>query len=246
MNIVFKNQTIVVTGSTRGIGKDIAERFWELGGNVVFTGTNKSEIESLNEECGDRKHYCHLDFLDESSVSAFISYVQSLPRVDVCINNAGINRIQHIYDLSLNDWEDVVTVNLKGPTILLKFVGDIMKKQNYGRLVNIASIFGVITREKRAIYSTTKSGLLGLTRTASVDLAPYNVLVNAVSPGFISTDLTRQILSEDEICELAGKIPMGRLGEPADVTSIVLFLASTMNTYITGQNIIVDGGYVNI
>lgn len=246
MKVGFENQTIIVTGSTRGIGKDIAERFWELGGNVVFTGTNNSEIDVLNQSCTDRKCYCHLDFLDINSVEAFVKYIQSLPRIDVCINNAGINRIQPIYDLSISDWEDVVAVNLKGPTILLKVVGDIMRKQNYGRVVNIASIFGVITREKRAIYSTTKSGLIGLTRTASVDLAPYNVLVNAVSPGFIATDLTREILSEQEISELSGRIPLGRLGDPADVSSIVLFLTSTWNTYITGQNIIVDGGYVNI
>jgi 3-oxoacyl-[acyl-carrier protein] reductase len=121
-----------------------------------------------------------------------------------------------------------------------------MKKNNYGRVVNIASIFGVISREKRSIYSSSKSGLIGLTRAMALDLAPHNILVNSVSPGFVLTDLTKKMLGGPEIRELKSKIPIKRLAMPADISKVVLFLSSDLNTYLVGQNIIVDGGYANI
>ena len=116
----------------------------------------------------------------------------------------------------------------------------------YGRIVNISSIFGVVGKAKRAAYSAAKAGLIGLTLTAAVDLAPYNVLVNSVSPGFVLTDLTKRILNKKDISQIKSFIPMGRLGRPEDIAPIVLFLASELNTYITGQNIVADGGYVSI
>ena len=121
-----------------------------------------------------------------------------------------------------------------------------MKRNGYGRIINIASILGVISKEKRSIYSSSKFGIIGMTMAVSNELARYNVLVNAVSPGFVLTDLTKRILGKDEMEALEAQIPAQRLAGPADISNVVLFLASTFNTYITGQNIIVDGGYVNI
>lgn len=139
-----------------------------------------------------------------------------------------------------------MNVNLKAPFLITKTVGRKMKRQGYGRIVNIASVFGVVSREQRAAYSSSKFALRGLTMAVSNELARHNVLVNAVSPGFILTDLTRRILSEQEIVDLAQQIPMRRFGKPEEIAKVVLFLASSMNTYLTGQNIIVDGGYVNV
>lgn len=248
MEIKFKNKVVVITGATRGIGKGIAERFYDSGATLILTGANKSKIEKLNESVKDKKRikYFHLDLLNDRSIKTFVSKMRGYSRIDVCINNAGINKIGHIYDVDQKDWDDIVKVNLSGPFLLCKELGKIMKKRRYGRIVNIASIFSEITREKRAAYTATKSGLVGLTRTVSLDLAPYNVLVNSVSPGFILTDLTKRILKKVEISSLKNSIPLGRLGTPEDIASLVLFLASDINTYITGQNIVADGGYVNI
>jgi len=121
-----------------------------------------------------------------------------------------------------------------------------MKKNLYGRIINIASIFGVISKAKRSIYTTSKFGLRGLTVTSSIELAPFNVLVNSISPGFVLTELTKNILSEEEMKNIALQVPMGRFAEVDEISRVVLFLASSMNTYITGQNIVVDGGFTNV
>jgi len=248
MKIDFKNKIVIVTGATRGIGKNIAENLYRLGAKLLLTGTDSNQVKAKNKALGRNKRirYFHLDLLDENSVRKFLSDVGNLKKIDVCINNAGINRIDYAESVPLSDWDDIVKVNLRGPFILSREVGGIMKRNRYGRIVNIASIFGVITREKRAAYTATKSGLIGLTRTMAVELASYNILVNSVSPGFILTDLTCNILTRSQIKQLKSLIPARRLGTPEDVSRVVLFLASELNTYIAGQNIIVDGGYVDV
>lgn len=239
----FKNKTAIVTGATRGIGQKIAEDLYDLGATLILTGADRDRIKRLK---GNRRiKYYHLDFLDNESVSGFMEALKEYEKIDICINNAGINRINYIYDILEEDWDRIMKVNLSGPFKLIKEVARIMKKKKYGRIVNIASIYGTITREKRAAYTATKSGLIGLTKTAALDLAPYNILVNSVSPGFILTDLTKRILSAKEREALRTAVPLKRLGLPGDISPVVLFLASDLNTYITGQNIIADGGYVN-
>ena len=121
-----------------------------------------------------------------------------------------------------------------------------MQERKFGRIINITSIFGVISKAKRSIYTTTKFGLRGLTVTSAIELAPYNVLVNSVSPGFVLTELTKSILSEEEMKNLASQVPIGRFAEPDEISHVVLFLASPLNTYLTGQNIVVDGGFVDV
>jgi 3-oxoacyl-[acyl-carrier protein] reductase len=250
MNLKFNDKTVLITGATRGIGKQIAQDFQKLGAQLILTGTNIDEINKLNEEhkkSDDKKiqYYC-VDFSKDDSLTAFIKDLGKHKRIDVCINNAGINRINSITDTKLTDWKDIMDVNIKAPFIILREVGNKMKTNRYGRIVNIASIYGVISKEKRAIYSSSKFGLIGLTKSISIELAPHNILANCVSPGFVLTDLTKKILNENEMKELENKIPMGRLAVPEDISRVVLFLSSDLNTYITGQNLIVDGGYVSI
>ena len=136
-------------------------------------------------------------------------------------------------------------MNLKGPYLLTRLVATKMKKNHYGRIINMASIFGVVSRPKRSIYSMTKAGIIGFTVAISNELAPWGVLANTVSPGFILTDLTRKNLSVAERRALTAQIPLGRLGQPSDISRVVLFLASDWNTYLTGKNIIVDGGFID-
>lgn len=250
MEIHFGNKVVLITGATRGIGKRLAHDFEGLGAELILTGTRPEQIKELNENLGENnrkniKYFC-VDFSNEGSLLDFIHELREYQRIEVCINNAGINKIDSIYDISSTDWDDIINVNLKAPFLILREVSKLMKKNGYGRIVNIASIFGVISKQKRAVYSSSKSGLVGLTRAVAIDLAPYNILVNSVSPGFVLTDLTKKILTQVEIQDLASSIPQGRLATPEDISKVILFLSSDLNTYITGQNIIVDGGYVNI
>ncbi len=248
MRIDFTNRVVIVTGATRGIGRTIAEYLYKAGATLLLTGTDPQQIRQLNARVKNKKRirYLALDFRNEYSVRQFLNEIKKYKKIDACINNAGTNRINYIDDFPVADWDEIIKVNLTGPFLLMKEAAKIMKRRYYGRIVNISSIFGVVGKAKRAAYSAAKAGLIGLTRTAAVDLAPYNVLVNSVSPGFVLTDLTKRILNKKDISQIKSFIPMGRLGRPEDIAPIVLFLASELNTYITGQNIVADGGYVSI
>ncbi len=250
MEIDFKEQIVLVTGSTRGIGKQIADDFEQLGANLILIGTNKEEIDKLNKEAGGKrksfKRYYAVDFADRESVRFFLDKINSYEKIDVCVNNAGINRINYIDKTLKKDWDDIITVNLEAPFMITRQVSKTMKKNKYGRIVNISSIFGVISKAKRSIYSVSKFGIRGLTVSSALDLAPYNILVNTVSPGFVLTELTKNILSEKEMKKLSRQVPLGRFAEPAEISKTILFLASKHNTYITGQNIVVDGGFINV
>lgn len=250
MKIDFQGQTVLVTGATRGMGKQFADDFAKLGANLILTGTDKDKIETLNREANrdgqvTRKYYA-VDFTNAESTKAFIETINTYQKIDVCINNAGINRINFIDETLIEDWKDILSVNLEAPFMITRAVSQLMKKNRYGRIINIASIWGVISKARRSVYTTTKYGLRGLTVSAAIELAPYNVLVNSVSPGFVLTELTNSILSEEEIKDLAAKVPIGRFAEPEEISRVVLFLASSLNTYLTGQNIVVDGGFVNV
>ena len=242
MNIDFTNKTVLVTGGTRGIGASIVRHFANLNGDVIATGVNKDQLHKLNN---GRVNYHYLDLNNKKSISDFIEYIDQQKKIDILINNAGINKINSINEIRDEDWDNIYNINLHGPFILTRAVSRIMKNNNYGRIVNIASILGVISREKRAAYSTTKSGLIGLTKATALDLAKDNILVNSISPGFIDTELTKNILGEKSMRELSYSIPLKRLGDSDEIAKLVLFLASDQNTYITGENIIIDGGYTN-
>lgn len=248
MKINFDGRIALVTGATRGIGKQIADDLGRLGAELILTGTNPDEIANLNRACycqNPPRRWYAVDFANAESVKMFLREIETYNRIDICINNAGINRINSIDKIQEEDWQDIMHVNLDGPFLITRSVSRIMMKHGYGRIVNIGSIFGAISKEKRAAYSVTKFGLRGLTAATSLDLAKYNILVNTVSPGFVSTDLTRLILGEKGMQEMAEMVPLGRLASPDEISRVVLFMVSDFNTYMTGQNIIVDGGVVN-
>lgn len=236
MNIDFHGQVVMITGGTRGIGKELADLFSASGAETIVTGRSASG-----------RHRClEVDFMDRASVDRFLGEVEQTERIDVLINNAGINRINPIDETRVEDWEALRAVNLDGPFLVTRAVSRIMKRHRYGRIVNIASIFAVISKARRVLYSMTKFGLRGLTVGAAADLARHGILVNTLSPGFVMTELTRSILSEADMQQLASEVPMGRFAEPVEIAKVALFLASRENTYMTGQNIVVDGGFVNV
>ena len=206
--------TVVVTGGTRGIGAAIAAELETRGANVVATGTSAEQVADLNKSNSGSIEYLHLDFLDSASLDTATVRLRELKRIDALVNNAGVNRINPIWDMKTEDWDLLMEVNLKGVFKLTQSVASRMKEQGAGRILNIASIFGVVSKEKRAAYSTTKFGLLGFTKGIAHDLGPHNVLVNALSPGFVMTELTKSILSEQEMEDLAGDVSLQRFAQP--------------------------------
>jgi 3-oxoacyl-[acyl-carrier protein] reductase len=246
MKLDFDGQTALVTGATRGIGRQIALDLASLGARVLLTGTDEQRaLGSAKLLSGKGHRGLVVDFCDSASTDSFIAAVGLEPRIDVLVNNAGINRINPIDAILDEDWLAVQRVNLEAPLRLTRAVSRIMKANGYGRIVNISSIFGVVSKEKRALYSITKFGLRGLTLASAHDLAAHGVLVNSVSPGFVRTELTDRLLSPNEQAALASQVPLRRFANPDEISPVVIFLASSLNTYITAQDVVVDGGFIS-
>ena len=239
---MFLNKSIVVTGGTRGIGAQIVKMFASEGANVICTGRDEIDLMARRKNAPDNVKYIQLDLEDEESVSSFNKYISGLSSLDVLVNNAGINKIDRVENISMADFKSVMEVNVNGPFYISKMACKLMMEKG-GHVVNIASIWSNITKEGRASYSTSKAALVGLTRSLAVDFAGCNVLVNAVSPGFTATDLTSDSLTTNEIINLESQIPCNRMAEPKEIAELVLFLTSSKNTYITGQNFVIDGGF---
>ncbi|OGQ05094.1 MAG: dehydrogenase [Deltaproteobacteria bacterium RIFCSPLOWO2_01_44_7] len=226
----------LVTGGTRGIGFAIAEALLKAGYEVSVTGTDPSGKGPKGSS------YFACDFSDLSVMEKFAKEIAEM-KWDVLVNNAGINKVGPIPDYNPKDFETIQQVNLTAPFLLCQAVLPGMCQRRYGRIVNITSLFSVVSREGRFAYSASKSGLAGMTRALALEAAKDNVLINCVAPGFIDTDLSQHVLGEKGMQEVALKIPMKRLAKPSEIAAWVRFLVSDENTYMTGQNIVIDGGY---
>jgi 3-oxoacyl-[acyl-carrier protein] reductase len=243
MTINFENKNVLVTGGTRGIGAKIAEQFAENGARVTITSTSADSSQLFRKKFPHLPARClEVDFSNLESTLSFADRISS-DSFDILINNAGINKITSFDQIPLGDWQKIQDVNLRAPFIVSQAVSQSMIKNSWGRIINISSVFGVVTKEKRLSYTTSKSGLIGMTKTMALDLAPHNILVNSISPGFIDTELTRNILSPAEIDQIVSQVPLKKLGQPSDVAQLTLFLASPLNQFLTGENIMVDGGF---
>ena len=226
----------LVTGGTRGIGAASAQALFEAGYEVFASGT--SPTGQAPKGC----KYLTCDFSDASALEFFAAEVARLD-LDVLVNNAGINKIGPLSDYDLADFSRIQQVNVMAPFVLCRAVVPGMQKRRWGRIVNITSVFGVVSKVGRSAYSASKSSLLGLSRALALEVATDNVLVNCLAPGFVDTELTQRILGEKGISDIVATVPMGRLAATQEIARYVLFLVSEENTYMTGQNIVVDGGF---
>ena len=249
MVIDFTGKTALVTGATRGIGKAIADTLWQSGAEVYLTGTKQEEIDSLNQEVEsqgiERKHYLSVDLNSEYSLNKFLLELEKLPEIDICVNNAGINIVRDFCEVPFEEFMKVQKVNVFGPRQILNVVVPKMKANKYGRIVNIASILSVINRPGRSSYGISKNAIHGLTKALSIELAADNIMVNSVSPGFTMTELTKNTNTPEQLVELGNKVAARRLADPQEQANVVAFLCSEQNSYMTGQNLVVDGGYTN-
>jgi 3-oxoacyl-[acyl-carrier protein] reductase len=236
-------QKVLVTGATRGIGRAIAARLLQDGYEVYGTGTQNSaeRCAVLTDLAG--VHWLDVNFSNRDSVRDFLTVIAGLGPFDGLVNNAGVNRIKPLDEVDEDDYDFVHDTNLRAPYMISREVIRGMAAQGSGRIVNIASIWSVITKAHRSLYSSAKTGLVGLTRALAVESGPKGILVNSVSPGFVLTDMTRESLSDEQIAELTAQVPMQRMAAPEDIAEVVRFLLSPENRYLTGQNLVVDGGF---
>ena len=247
VEINLENKIALVTGGTRGIGKAIVDDLLRSGAKVFATGTNVAQIKELNTtNKNSQLTYLQLNLSNSDNVKDFIAKTLELTDVDILINNAGINIVSGADKITDESFLQIQEVNVHGPFLLAQAFGKQMVKRNWGRIVNIASIWGVVTRPGRLSYSASKMALLGINKTLAVEWAKNNVLVNAVSPGFTLTELTKTTNTEEELNIIKNKIPQNRLALPEEIAKGVLFLSSNLNSYIVGQNLIIDGGYTTI
>lgn len=243
----FKNKVVLVTGASRGIGKEIAINFASKGASLIINASRESE--ALEDTFKKIKEY-NVDVLKavgdiskEEDVKNIFKIAKEMNGVDILINNAGITRDTLILRMKAEQWDDVINVNLKGTFLCSKYAMKGMLKKRDGRIINIASVSGLIGNIGQANYSASKGGVIALTKTIAKEVASRNITCNAIAPGLIDTDMSRK-MNEEARNMLISKIPMGRMGKTKEVMELICFLASENSAYITGQTITIDGGLV--
>ncbi len=239
-----EERTVIVTGGARGIGQTICLAMAGPGTRIYYNDVleNADETGKLVAEAGGTAVYHRADVTSEKEVKTFFdSVLEETGRIDVLVNNAGVTRDGFLVRMKEKDWDLVMNINLKGAFNCMKLAGKQMMKQRAGRIVNISSVVGASGNPGQANYSASKAGLVGLTKTAALELAGRGVTVNAVAPGYIETEMT-EALSDKAKDALLGRVPLKRPGQPRDLDGAVVFLASDASEYITGQTLLVDGG----
>ena len=243
---LLEGQTAVVTGASRGIGKAIAILLAKEGAEVIINYSssleNANKVVSEINSLGGKAYPLQADISNENSVNELIKAVlEKNKQIDVLVNNAGITKDGLLMRMKTEDWQKVVDLNLSGVFYCTRAVSRQMLKQKKGRIINITSVVGLMGNPGQSNYSAAKAGVIGLTQSAAKEFASRGITVNAVAPGFISTDMTKDLNSE----VILSAIPLGRFGSPDDVAGAVKFLAADPSAaYITGQTIQVDGGMV--
>jgi 3-oxoacyl-[acyl-carrier protein] reductase len=245
MKVDLSGQVALVTGASRGLGEAVAKALGASGARVVCVARNVEKLGDTVESiiaAGGAAEAFPCDVTNSASVNELVEKIEAtLGRLDILVNNAGITRDTLIPRMSDEQWDEVICTNLRGAFLFTRAASRLMMSQRYGRIINMASVSGLIGNPGQANYSASKAGLIGMTRTVARELASRNVTVNAVAPGFIETEMTAA-LGPLVVDEVKKRVPAKRLGTPADVAAAVLFLASRDASYLTGQVITVDGG----
>jgi 3-oxoacyl-[acyl-carrier protein] reductase len=239
-------RTILVTGGSRGIGRGICLAFAHADNHVFFNyssaGEAAAETEKLVAEAGGTATGVQVNVASETEVQEFVGRaLDETGRIDVLVNNAGITRDGLLVRMKESDWEDVLSINLKGTFLCIKAVTKTMMKQRYGRIINVSSVVGVSGNPGQANYVAAKAGIIGLTKGVAKELASRNITANVVAPGYIETDMTADLPDKAKEA-MVNQIPLGRPGTAEDIAKVVVFLASDDAAYITGQTLHVSGG----
>jgi len=242
--MLLQSKVALITGGARGIGAEIAKKFVENKAKVLICDVDKDAGLKMVQEIGNDVEFFQMDIGSEVEVTNTVEKICSqFNRIDILVNNAGITRDKLLLRMTKEDWDRVIKINLTGTFLVTKAVMKIMMKQRYGKIINIASVIGLIGNAGQANYAASKAGIIGFTKSCAKELASRNITVNAIAPGFIETQMT-DVLTEDIKQYYLKLIPMKKFGKPEDVAQTALFLASNQSSYITGQVICLDGGMV--
>jgi NAD(P)-dependent dehydrogenase (short-subunit alcohol dehydrogenase family) len=235
----------LVTGGVRGLGIAMAEALAEAGAIVAVTARSHDAASAAARELGGQAFGIAVDVTDRASVEAMVARVlNDHGRLDILVNNAGVNVRGSIEQLEEDDWDQVLDTNLKGPWLCCRAVGSAMKRQKWGRVINLSSMLAEISLPGRTPYASSKGGLTMLTKTLALEWAPDGINVNAIAPGPFATEMNLPLLNDPEVrATFQAKIPLGRWGEPQELGAVAVFLASEASSFITGATIFVDGGY---
>ncbi len=236
----FSGKKVFITGASRGIGRTIAQAFRDEGAWVI--GTHTRESNETDDVC---QEWVAADFLDLNQIKACAGRVRDA-QPDVLVNNAGINKIAPFVEINSDEFMAIQQVNTFAPFILCQAAIPSMKRKGWGRIVNVSSIWGKISKEHRASYSASKFAIDGMTLALAAEHSADGIVANSIAPGFIDTELTRRVLGEAGIRSITSLVPARRLGQPDEIARLVLWLASEENTYLTGQNIAIDGGFSRV
>jgi 3-oxoacyl-[acyl-carrier protein] reductase len=244
--MLLEGKKALVTGGSRGIGREIVLAFLREGASVYFVDLNPSDHLSEYQEAaaktGATVAFTQANVADEDEITKAVQDIlESAAGLDILVNNAGITRDNILFRMSSKEWHDVLEVNLTSAFYISKLISRQMLRAKTGAIINVASIVGVIGNAGQANYSASKAGLIGFTKSLAREVASRGIRVNAVAPGFIRTPMTER-LNEEQKEKLFQQIPLARLGEPAEVAKVILFLASDLSSYLTGQVINIDGG----
>ena len=243
----IENKIVIITGAARGIGFSLAEAFAEHKATVIILDINQDIVENATQKLSDKGFKAfgyEADITNSIRIAeVFKEIYKKFGKIDVLINNAGITKDGLIMKMKESDWDAVMNVNLKGTFICTQKVSRYMLKQRDGVILNIASVIGLMGNAGQANYAASKGGIIALTKSTAKEFSSRNIRVNAIAPGFIETEMTKQ-LPEDVVKKYAEVIPLNRMGKPKDVANLCIFLASDMANYITGQTIQVDGGLI--
>jgi 3-oxoacyl-[acyl-carrier protein] reductase len=244
MKIDLTGRTALVTGSTRGIGRAIAQTLADAGARVAVVGRDAAKASDVAAQLPGNAQGFGADVSDPAAVVSLVEGVEAaFGQVDILVNNAGLTRDNILFRIKDDDWDAVLDANLRGAFVAIRAAARGMMKRRWGRIINIASIVGLTGNKGQANYAASKAGLIGLTKSVAKELGSRNILVNAIAPGFIETDMTNAMTAEARTA-LSGQIPLDRLGKPEDIAAMVAFLASEHASYVTGQVLVVDGGMV--
>jgi len=242
-------KTALVTGGSKGLGKAMARGLAEAGADIVISSRHEEELKPALDEIlhgtGRRGAYIVADMAKRDDVSRLAGEaLKKLGRIDILINNAGTNIPQPVDEIKDADWDRVLEINLNSIMALTRAIVPQMKERKWGRIIHISSIMGIISKGGRNAYSVTKSALIGFARASAIDLGPFGITVNCIAPGPFLTDLPGKLLSQAEKDEFSKMTVMNRWGEPSELVGPALLLASDAGSYITGETLVVDGGFV--
>ena len=243
MDLKLNNKIAIITGASRGIGKTIAEKLALYGCKIVIISRKISDLEKVKNKIKSNNILCfECDISNQNQFKDIAKKVyDQWGSIDILVNNAGITKDKLLLRLTESDWEDVININLKGYYNTIKVVSRYMLKNRIGRIVNISSVIGQIGNSGQSNYAASKSGIEGMTRALAVELGSKNININAIAPGYINTNMTKEI-SEEVFNNMKKNIPLDKLGKSEDVANLVCYLSSDLSSYITGQTINIDGG----